>query len=210
MKFLYRITLILLLFLFPSHSILARQTDSTATEKVRPKLKFGYDGGMMLHTGYLKGEIPQLNYLAKGLPYGIGGAIKFHLGPHFRVGSEGYVSYLKQMGNGSEIKYGWGGILADYRYEIGRFMPYVGLTLGGGARTSSLMFEGDVSDWEPEKNVVLHKQRFFAVAPFVGCDFIVTPKFHLTLKCDWLNAIHSGKLVMPTGPRIYFGFLMYH
>ena len=89
-------------------------------------------------------------------------------------------------------------------------MPYVGLTIGGGARTSSLMLEGNIDDWEKEEEFIFNKQVFLAVAPFVGTDFVVTPKFHLTLKVDWLNAIGGGNLLMPTGPRIYFGFLMYH
>ena len=44
----------------------------------------------------------------------IGGVIRLHLGDHFRIGSEGYVSTLSQRGNGSYLKYGWGGLLADY------------------------------------------------------------------------------------------------
>ena len=184
--------------------------DRTSGKEKTEKIKFGYDGGMMLHTGYLQGTIPQISHQAKGMPFGIGGAIKFHIGKHFRVGSEGYVSNLKQLKNGSTVKFGWGGILADCRFHCGFLMPYVGVTIGGGARTSSLMLEGNIDDWEKEEEFIFNKQVFLAVAPFVGTDFVVTPKFHLTLKVDWLNAIGGGNLLMPAGPRIYFGFLMYH
>ena len=62
--------------------------DRTSDKEKTEKIKFGYDGGMMLHTGYLQGTIPQISHQAKGMPFGIGGAIKFHIGKHFRVGSE--------------------------------------------------------------------------------------------------------------------------
>lgn len=49
-----------------------------------------------------------------------------------------------------------------------------------------------------------------AVDPFIGCDFIVSEAFHLTLKADWLNAISKNRDSWLTGPRIYFGFIFYH
>lgn len=54
---------------------------------------------------------------------GIGGVIRLHFGEHFRVGSEGYVSTLSQLDDGSYLKYGWGGILADFYSDFGRFQP---------------------------------------------------------------------------------------
>ena len=100
------------------------------------KLLHGFDGGMMVHTGYLSGTLDAIGYQAKGAPMGIGGVIRLHLGDHFRIGSEGYVSTLSQRGNGSYLKYGWGGILADVYTVTGRFQPYAGITLGGGAITT--------------------------------------------------------------------------
>ncbi|MGM9736066.1 MAG: hypothetical protein ACI3ZL_06610 [Candidatus Cryptobacteroides sp.] len=186
----------------------AERTDTTSTE--RRRMHIGYDGGMMLHTGWLWGEISPVGYKAGGMPVGIGGAIRFHIGRHFRIGTEGYASNMRQMRNGSSIKYGWGGLLADFCFTTGKMMPYAGVTVGGGGRTCTLMFEGDSHDWEKEESVIFHKEPFFAVAPFIGTDFIVTPKFHLTLKADWMCAFSGGSLLLPTGPRIYFGFLMYH
>ena len=54
----------------------------------------GFDGGMMVHTGYLSGRLDAIGYEAKGFPMGIAGVIRLHLGDHFRLGSEGYVSTL--------------------------------------------------------------------------------------------------------------------
>ena len=173
------------------------------------KLIIGFDGGMMIHTGYLSGNIDAIGYRAKGAPRGIGGVARIHLGDHFRVGGEGYLSTLRQRNNGSYLKYGWGGLEADYYTVLGRFQPYAGLTLGGGAITTLLMFENPVSAWDPINGTYYHKQGFMAIDPFVGCDFIVSGPMHLTLKVDYLCAISASKL-LPHGPRIYFGFLFYH
>lgn len=179
---------------------------ATAQEK---KLFQGFDGGMMVHTGYLSGQLDAIGYAAKGMPMGIGGVIRLHLGDHFRFGSEGYVSTLGQLDNGSYLKYGWGGLLADAYTVLGRFLPYAGLTLGGGAMTTLLMMENPASDWAPIAGTRYHKQGFMAIDPFVGCDFLVSVPMHLTLKVDYLCALSQTKL-LPHGPRVYFGFLFYH
>lgn len=173
------------------------------------KLFNGFDGGMMLHTGYLYGNFPQLGYPVSGAPFGIGGVIRIHLGNHWRVGGEGYVSTLNQRGNGSYVKYGWGGLLGDFYWTFGRFMPYAGLTLGGGANTNLLIMSKKTDDWKPLENSYYNRQGFFALDPYIGCDYIVSEKFHLTLKADWLNCFsRSGKI--PSGPRLYIGFIFYH
>lgn len=173
------------------------------------KLFQGFDGGMMVHTGFISGSIPGLGYEAKGMPAGIGGVIRLHLGEHFRVGSEGYVSTLKQRGNGSYVKYGWGGILADFCWRFGRLMPYAGLTVGGGSNSYLLMTGEQVPEGKPLQQSYFHKRGFFALDPFVGCDYIVSEAFHLTLKADWLQCIKKGYDI-PSGPKLYIGFIFYH
>ena len=173
------------------------------------KLLRGFDGGMMIHTGYLSGKLDMIGYQAKGAPLGIGGVIHLHMGDHLRIGTEGYMSTLRQRSNGSYLKYGWGGLLADYYWTLGRFQPYAGLTLGGGAMTTLLMFEEPASAWAPIDATRYHKQGFMAIDPFLGCDFIVAGPMHLTLKVDYLCALSDTKL-LPHGPRVYIGFLFYH
>lgn len=175
----------------------------------KQKLLRGFDGGMMLHTGYLSGNINAIGYQPKGAPLGIGGAIHLHLGNHFRVGTEGYMSQLNQRHNGSYLKYGWGGLLADAYIRVGRFQPYAGLTLGGGAATTLLMFEEPSTAWAPIDGTYYQKQAFFAVDPYIGCDYVVSSAFHITLKVDYLCPVARTGL-MTNGPRIYFGFLFYH
>lgn len=57
------------------------------------KLFNGFDGGMMIHTGYIFGNFRQSDYPVSGMPFGMGG------------------------------------LLGDFYWIFGRFMPYIGLTL---------------------------------------------------------------------------------
>lgn len=183
---------------------------ATAQNKEKKKGFQGYDGGMMLHIGYLDGKVGPLDYHAKGVTKGIGGAIRFHFGEHFRFGTEGYTSSMGQMDNGSYIDTFWAGLMGDFYWELGKFMPYIGLTVGGGAVTSYLMFDGYKGDWTPEENSIFNKTGFVAINPYIGCDYIVSKAFHLTLKLDFLNGFNGKELYLPTGPRLYLGFIFYH
>ena len=70
-------------------------------------------------------------------------------------------------------------------------MPYAGLTIGGGVNTNLLMKGDPVPDWEPVDNAYFNKRAFLAIDPFIGCDYIVSDYFHLTLKADWLTIINN-------------------
>ena len=205
MKILGKLLLLFVIFLI--HVSVFSQQD---TVSLKTKVLTGFNGGMMLHTGYLYGTIPEIGYKAKGAPFGLGGTIRLQLGQHWMIGGEGYVSTLRQMHNGSYIKYGWGGVLGEFYWAFRHVMPYVGLTVGGGRQTTFLMFDGTSSDWRAEDDAVFHKQGFFALTPFIGCDFIAAKFLHLTLKADWMTTISGRKLLAPTGPRFYFGVIFYH
>ena len=182
---------------------------ATAPEKV---IK-GFSGGMMVHTGYLSGGDSPYDFNPKGPTFGIGGVARLHLTDHFRAGFEGYFSTMglrEEVKSGSHNKLFWTGALADWYWQLGKFYPYVGATVGGGMETAYYMFEGDKHDWLPEPHAVFHKEPFFAVDPFIGCDFAVGEALRLTLKADWLMAINSNGLNRPLGPRIYFGFIFAH
>lgn len=222
---------------------------------------------MMLHTGYLYGGFPQIGYPVSGAAVGIGGLIKIRLGNHWRVGTEGYASTVPQLKNGSYCRFGWGGLLGDFYWTFGRFSPYVGLTIGGGVNSNLIILDtsrtasakingvpattdqpsrattdqlsGASNPWSPLENSYFNRRGFFAIAPFVGCDFAVTDSFHLCLKADWLNCVTpaapatpgspsapatpgspSAQMspaptsfahpAIPTGPRLYIGFIFCH
>ena len=172
----------------------------------------GFSGGMMLHSGYLFGSDNPFNYNASGATFGIGGCAKLHLSKNFRAGFEGYFSNMglhKDIEDGSFNKVFWTGVLGDWYWKCGRFYPYIGATVGGGMETSFYIFEGDKHDWVPE-TAGYHKQPFFAVDPFIGCDIAVGEALRLTVKTDWLMAINNEGLNRPFGPRIYFGFIFAH
>lgn len=185
----------------------------------------GFSGGMMLHSGYLFGANPNApadasgrSYSPQGAPIGIGGALRVHLWKLLRVGFEGSVSTLhsglsnqsKRLQPGSYARIGCGGINADACWRLPKAWPYAGAALGGGSIRSLYIINGDQSDWLPEKETFVNKQSFFYITPYVGCDYCITRKLHLTFRLDWMLAIHKNELVMPTGPRLYFGLMFTH
>ncbi len=173
----------------------------------------GFSGGMMVHTGYLGGHDNPYGYSTSGATLGIGGVARIHLARQFRIGFEGYFSSMplhENIAGGSYNKLFWTGLLADRFWRLGKFYPYIGTTIGGGMETSFYMFEGDKYDWEPELSAVYHKQPFFAIDPFIGIEYKVGAALRLTLKADWLLAVHSYGLNRPMGPRLYFGCIFAH
>ncbi len=173
----------------------------------------GFSGGMMVHTGYQFGGDNPYGLDINSPTFGIGGCAKIHLTDHFRTGFEGYFSNTpinNGVQSGSHNKLFWTGVLADWFWQTGKIIPYIGTTAGGGVETSFYMFEGDKHDWEIEQKSVLHKQPFFVIDPYVGVEYMVGKALRLTLKADWLLAINSDGLNKPMGPRIYFGFIFAH
>lgn len=212
----------ILLLLFPAW-LVAR--DKTETDSVKTKVFQGFSGGMMFHTGYLFGRDKQApitpagrSASPQGAAFGLGGALRVHLWKHLRTGFEGYVSTMPNgvMDNrdmlkaGSFVRVGCGGVLADACWRLEKAWPYIGATMGGGAMRSLYMLDGDERTWDKQTDTYFHRQSFFYVTPYVGCDYCLTPKVHITFRFDWMLAIHNSELVLPTGPRLYFGFMFCH
>lgn len=72
------------------------------------------------------------------------------------------------------------------------------------------LMEGSQYDWQDEQRAMFHKQAFMYVNPYIGMDYCMTEKVHLTFRLDWLIAIHHAQIIMPTGPRLYVGFMFCH
>lgn len=178
----------------------------------------GFDGGMMVHTGYVQGQQfetfdPSGNLLTtttpKGAPLGIGGMAKVHLGNHLRLGMEGYVSTLKYDVKGTFSSLGWGGVMADCIWRTGRFSPFVGGTIGGGGFKNVMLTEDFSNDYVTENNILFRHYPLMLITPYVGVEFALTDKIHLALKLDYIIPLVGRQEDFVTGPRIYFGF-MFH
>ena len=185
----------------------------------------GFSGGMMVHTGYLFGTDKAApvatdgrSYSPQGGVWGIGGSLRVHLWKHLRTGFEGSVSTMPYemmdrkdlLKSGSYVRVGCGGILADACWRMDKVWPYVGATMGGGAMRSLYMIDGDENTWDKHADTYFHKQGFFYVTPYVGCDYCLTQRVHLTFRFDWMLATRHNELALPTGPRFYVGFMFCH
>lgn len=193
-------------------ALLALVTLSSATAEDKKLIK-GFSGGMMVHAGYQYGGDNPYGLDISSPTFGIGGCAKLHFTDHFRTGFEGYFSTApikNGVESGSHNKLFWTGILADFFWKKGKFVPYIGATVGGGMETSFYLFEGNKHDWEIEARAVLHKQPFVAIDPYVGVEYKVGKALRLTLKTDWMFAINSDGLNQPMGPRLYFGCIFAH
>lgn len=210
-----RVKLIIILALFAT--IAHAKNDSIAIFQ-------GCGGGMMFHAGYLFGGQSQAllpsggSMTPQGLTYGLGGSMRVHLWKHLRVGCEGFSSTMKTgatdkstlLQSGSYVKTGWGGVLVDACWRGEKWWQYVGASLGGGAMRSLYIVEGSENDWLAEQTAYVHKQGFVYVNPYVGVDYCLTKRIHLTFRLDWMLALAKEQLLMPTGPRLYVGILFCH
>jgi len=178
-------------------------------KKERGKMAYsGFSGGMMLHLGYVQsgvfafsnGETMQL----KGLVFGLGGQARLHFGEHLRVGGEGYFTEHKYK-NGSYAKIGWGGVLADCAWQIGKFTPFVGGTFGGGSQQNLTNFSKPKIDYEL-KELSYRKYGFMCAVPFAGVEYGISKRIHLVFKADYMFNLSNRQDDFITGPRFYFGF----
>ena len=203
--------------------LLAAQT--LYADDSQSKVYQGFSGGMMGHAGYLFGENADAPKADNGLicspqggTFGLGGALRVHLWKHLRVGGEGFVSTMNSgttnmkhvLQEGSYIRTGWGGVLMDACWRKEKVWPYIGGSVGGGAMRSLYLLDGSQDDWIAENKAYLHKQSFFYVNPYVGMDWCMTQKVHMTFRVDWMVALHAGEVVLPTGPRLLVGFMFCH
>ncbi len=216
MKHITLTALALLIFSLLSPMALASEKD----EKDKSPFAYsGFSGGMMLHTGYVSAGNICFNGAGSdyttvnmsGIPYGIGGALKVNFGKYLRIGSEGYVSTLNYAENHSYESIGWGGILADGVLPLGKFMPFIGVTVGGGGVKNITVLENTTNDYQLDDRTTSYRHySFFALDPFVGMEYALTERIHLVLKADFLMNLSARQDDFVRGPRIYAGFMFCH
>lgn len=189
-----------------------------AAGRENDRLRYGgFKGGMMIHSGYTGSSGFQVtansggteDVRAAGTPFGIGGAIRFMFGKHLRIGTEGYVSNLRYGKHGSEAETGWGGLLADYAWDLKGSRIFVGGTVGGGSQTNTIILSPTVGDYATDE-IAYRKYGFMAFAPFIGMEIPLTGKLDLALKVDWLLNISREEKDFVSGPRLYIGFMFGH
>ena len=194
-------------------------TQQVFAEKKGSKIGYeGFSGGMMLHVGYGRGNAYDVeNGLGgviaheqmRGLSYGIGGTAKIHLGKHLRIGGEGYVSNLGYKKNDSFSSVGWGGLLVDCVWQLGKLAPFIGVTIGGGSVKNVTMQGEHGNDFVAEESVLFRKYPFMAIRPCVGLEYAISPKMRLLFSVDYLLNATSWAKDYVHGPKFFFGFIFY-
>jgi opacity protein-like surface antigen len=187
----------------------------------------GFSGGMMVHTGYITGgkvnlvnedleEILDVPIGVSGPPIGIGGAMKIHLGRHVRIGGEGHMSTLNYGSgkgshrNQSHARIGWGGVLVDYTWRVGKnWTPYAGGLIGGGSFKNLTLLDPTEPDYKLEKYASYRNYSFVVLAPFVGIELALSDRIGLNVKADWMLKLTNRQEDFASGPRLYFGFTFY-
>jgi hypothetical protein len=164
-----------------------------------------FRGGMLLHVGHLQNKIdyPQINGFTKG----IGGKIAFRIGPHFRAGTEGYVSTYKYKNNEGNYKVGWGGLLFEYQFLNKRFTPVAGFSIGKGSIHDLYMIEGNYTDNEPDTGIY-KTYSSTTIDPHISLEYQIADNINIIGKIDYLlfPGIEYPKQIA-RGPRFYFGIL---
>ena len=219
-----KLLLILLVVAAATYAQTSLPNDSITIVTEKTPVFQGYSGGMMLHAGYLFGKNPSAilpsgeSISPQGMTMGIGGSLRINLWKHLRIGCEGYVSTMNSgatdmrnvLQSGSYLRVGSGGLLADACWRMEKIWPYIGAAVGAGAMRTLSVVNGTEDDWQPEDFAMLTKQSFGYVDPYIGMDWCMTKRVHLTLRMDWMLAFADNQLILPTGPRFFFGFMFCH
>ena len=219
-----KLLLILLVVAAATYAQTSLPNDSITIVTEKTPVFQGYSGGMMLHAGYLFGKNPSSvlpsgeSISPQGMTMGIGGSLRINLWKHLRVGCEGYVSTMNSgatdmrnvLQSGSYVRVGSGGLLADACWRMEKIWPYIGAAVGAGAMRTLSVVEGTEDDWQPEDFAMLTKQGFGYIDPYIGMDWCMSKRVHLTLRMDWMLAFADNQLILPTGPRFFFGFMFCH
>lgn len=224
----FRYTLLLIaLLVFNLSYAIAAEKDAPKTKQDAPKTKrhnklefSACSGGMMIHSGFLQSREYILHnpdngshahVVAKGLPFGMGGAMRAHFGKHLRVGTEGYVSNLYYAPNGSNASLGWGGLLVDCAWEINRWTIFLGGTVGGGSYKNLTLLNETPLDYQLENGSASYrKYALFILNPLFGFEYALTPKVHIVVKMDYLFNVSNPQKDFVSGPRLFFGFMFHH
>lgn len=223
----YKKIVMLMVLLCGTMSVYSGETPTDSIAPQKCPVFTGCSGGMMLHLGYLfapdAGSLfgnTVFNSMADmprgGVTFGIGGAAKVHFLDRIHLGGEGFVSTMPLLGNNSQIRTGWGGIVLDHYWTRDRFRPFLGFTLGGGSMRR--MYDGEEEEdgrtmvrlpmnrdntsdrtsmsardqvgASPESdltyNAYFRKTMFLFVGPYVGFEYALTQRVAIVCRLDYV------------------------
>lgn len=202
------------LFLILLSVVVLAQTSNAQDDKTQGSLTYrGFSGGMMLHAGWVsRGDmaVGDISQPLSGATLGIGGAVRFRFGDHLRIGTEGYTSSLGYGKWGSSLSIGWGGLLVDWSWKMGKFTPYFGATIGGGVVKNLTLTHTPALDTIPENGISYRTYGVGVVVPFVGVEYPLTERMSLTIKSDWMFGLGRSEFDFPSGIRCYVGAIFNH
>jgi hypothetical protein len=176
----------------------------------------GYAGGMFIHSGYVQSKSfavfdlqgNEIEQQIKGFTFGLGGKMGVFLHRFFRVGGEGYFSTCNYGAYKNSCRIGWGGLTFDFLYPVKKWMPFVGVTLGGGSAKHLIFIEKPQNHTQAEP-IVHFSNTLFIVNPAVGVEFLVSNRISLLLKMDYMLNVAKTNNAYPHGLRVYFGLHFY-
>lgn len=234
-----KIIVILTALLLPL-CLMAQEQEAQSQTKEKKKIYTGFSGGMMVHIGYAFSKSPDEMFrnssiysaankddLPKdGVTLGIGGAARVHLIDHIHLGVEGFVSTMPLMKSGSSVRAGWGGVLCDYFFTIGKVKPMLGMTIGGGSMKRLYVPSNAETTTSASStltyNASFTRTPFFFIDPYIGLEFELTKRIAIITRIDYLlpfgkkgsaldaSDITWSNFVTPNGPRLYLGFMFGH
>jgi len=172
----------------------------------------GYSGGMFIHFGYVQSKhFPvfdlqgnEIEQQIKGLTFGLGGKMSIYLNRHFRVGGEGYFTTCTYGSYKNSCRIGWGGATFDLLYPVKRWVPFIGITVGGGSATNLIFIEKPLNNNEA-LSVIYFKKPLYILNPAIGVEFLTSSRISLLFKMDYLLNIYNTHPSYPQGVRFYLG-----
>ena len=172
----------------------------------------GYSGGMFIHLGYVQSKSftvfdwqdHEIEEQIKGVAFGLGGKMNIYLNRYFRVGGEGYFSTCTYGSYKNTSRIGWGGITFDLLYPVKKWVPFMGITVGGGSVTNLIFIEKPQNNKET-LSVVHFTYPLYIINPAIGVEFLTSSRISLLFKMDYMLNIYRTPYSYPQGLRFYFG-----
>jgi len=172
----------------------------------------GYSGGMFVHLGYVQSkhftvfdlQNNEIEEQIKGITFGLGGKVNIYLNRYFRVGSEGYFTSCKYGAYKNSCRIGWGGVTFDLLYPVKKWMPFVGITIGGGSATNFIFIEKQQNNNEAAP-IVHFTKPLYIINPAIGVEFFTSSRISLLFKMDYMLNVYKRHPSYPQGLRFYLG-----